>query len=227
MSFVSLKRRVARIAVVAGVSAVAVATVAGLAFADGEYAVGYEQSAGTHYTAAAETKTEFALSIPGSGCSANYVPPVVYEPLWLSFAANDWLEIGTAYSCGNVRYRYTYECLNGSCAYGTTYPLVNGAVDLRFRIIWTGSTFAMQAGSATLATSVHQSKKGIYAHTGTENHAGNVTIRRQDFKSLAYSLDFSSASTGWAGRDTQTINAPACGGWASDIQWYSGRNSTC
>ena len=56
-------------------------------------------------------------------------------------------------------------------------------------------------GSCAYGTTEHQSKKGTYVETGT--------------------------GLNWAGRDNMLVNPPACGGWASDTQWYSGRNNTC
>jgi hypothetical protein len=168
------------------------------------------------------------MSIPGSGCAADYTSPVVYEPLWLRFPASQgWLEVGTAYSCGNVRYRYSYECNNGSCAFGTTYPLTNGGVDIRFRVFWSTSAYALQIGSSTLAWSYHQGQLANRIDVGLENHAGSVTIRRQDHRDLAYSLDFNPAGITWAGFDGSSVGAPACGGWYTASQWYSGRNATC
>jgi hypothetical protein len=219
-------------------AAVMSATFASPASATGfhAYSTAYESSLGAHYTGNALTRTETAISIPtpaGGSCTTGLTLPVVFEPTWLvnsvAAGAEDWIEVGTAYTCNNVRYHYGYTCQNGSCYHPPDVQLVNGST-LRFSLVHqSDGNYHGLAGSDQLFLDWHSAEKFTFAQAGLESYwAGNV--RKNTASSMAYSVDFNAAGLAWAGFDATGVgsSSPAmCGGWDTASQWRFSEGVAC
>lgn len=155
---------------------------------------------------------------------------MVYQPLWVIKAGNNWIELGTGHqrpASGYCRYYYWgWSIGNYSGWYFENLPGNGGPTKQIFRTTC-GTDYCWEfwiGGSKKLTLLWNYG--GEVVHTGLESHDSAAIAPSHTYSNLLYKVG--SAYISWSGRDCCSgVAPPMCGRWDSDTQWRAGQNTTC
>jgi hypothetical protein len=157
---------------------------------------------------------------------------VIYQPTWLVFNSNEWVEVGTAHPVGSPRFWYFFTRIDGRDTWVWKHPFTTTALrtvrvqrvagaTTRWRATIEGSNFGEpDYGLANVVT-------GSYVAAGLESYDANATARAITDSPLHYEVSNNGVWYRWAGRDAATVGGDMCGRWVSDYQWSYAENSSC
>lgn len=176
-------------------------------------------------------RSDTFVTVPGGVCAADFVAPVVYEPLWVAFPPSGgqsrWLEVGTMNKTATCKYWYwwAYSPDIGR-HFGVIGQVPNGShsfVIVRGPSGWTWQIVIDNVLRAELGFFGGQVATEV--HAGLESYESTATT---PVKAAGGLRTFGGTQWWWFdGRQVLRVDTTMCGRYIQDTAWRYSQNASC
>lgn len=155
----------------------------------------------------------------------------IYSTQWLVFTddAETWIEIGTAYDCGDT-FDFVLYCKQPTCGFTQRWfaPSVGSHT---YKITRENGNHVLYDllidGSVVQKVGLSPATTALWVATGLESYNDGKTVSAHNYSGLKRKR-FDNNFDDWSGRDVKSVDKPImCGSWNSDTSWRAGQNTSC